>query len=130
VKSRNENILLLRGENLGQIKEDSSLEERFQNQTLRPILKLQNDLLILIFKNYIAENKNNFYTLNLDKKLLFIENAIQKDTKLRNLYKGVILALFTIEEYDLFSTHSTTLNKRLISMLIERLKSQLQLFEL
>jgi len=130
VKSRNENILLLRGENLGQIKEESSLEERFQNQTLRPILKLQNDLLILIFKNYIAENKNNFYTLNLDKKLLFIENAIQKDTKLRNLYKGVILALFTIEEYDLFSTHSTTLNKRLISMLIERLKSQLQLFEL
>ena len=27
-------------------------EERFQNQTLRPILKLQNDLLLASFENY------------------------------------------------------------------------------
>ena len=32
-------------------------EERFQNQTLRPIAKFQNDLLISIFKMYIKKKK-------------------------------------------------------------------------
>ena len=30
-----------------------SMEERFQNETLRPILKLQNSLLLLVFGTYI-----------------------------------------------------------------------------
>ncbi len=37
--------------------------------------------------------------LTVDKKMHFIENSIQKDIKFRNALKGMILGLFSIEEY-------------------------------
>ena len=38
----------------------TSTEERFQNETLRPILKLQNPLLLAVFHNYIEKRKGVF----------------------------------------------------------------------
>ena len=58
----------------------------------------------------------------------FIENSIQKDIKFRNALKGMILGLFSIEEYLSYTENSSELNKRMMNMLIERLKSQVQLF--
>jgi ATP-dependent Clp protease ATP-binding subunit ClpA len=60
----------------------------------------------------------------------FIENAIQKDIKFRNSLKGMVIALFTLAEYESYIQNSSALNKRMMNMLIERLKSQVQLFEL
>lgn len=119
----------LRGETIGIITAQSSNEEVFQNQVLRPILKLQNDLFLAVFENYINKNKKDFYTLTLEKKLLLVENAIQKDIKFRNLLKGIIIGLFTLEEYQNYIQNSSNLNKRMMTMLIERIKSQIQLFE-
>ena len=59
-------------------------EERFQNETLRPILKLQNPLLIEVFHNYIQKRKGVFYELSLEKKLDYIESSLIKDQKFRN----------------------------------------------
>ncbi len=128
--TRNQFIIELRGETIGTVNQFSSSEEKFQNQTLRPILKVQNDLFISIFKNHITKHKNDFYSLTVDKKLQFIENAIQKDIKFRNSLKGTIIGLFTIEEYDQYIQYSSSLNKRMMNMLIDRLKSQIQLFEM
>lgn len=131
-KTMNQRELLLkelRGETIGTITTQSSSEETFQNQVLRPILKLQNDLFVASFENYINKNKRDFYTLSIEKKLLLIENAIQKDIKLRNALKGMVIGLFTLEEYQTYIQNSSNLNKRMMNMLIERLKSQIQLFE-
>lgn len=125
--SRDEFISQFRGDSLGKIDTHSSVEEEFQNKTLRPILKLQNELILQLFINYLSQNKIHFHDLSLDKKMNTIENAIAKDSQLQNTYKGLIIALFTIEEYHLYSTVSSGLNKRIRSMLIERIKSQLQL---
>lgn len=119
-----------RGETIGFVSEHSSSEERFQNMTLRPVLKMQNDLLIEVYKNYINKHKNEFYTYTIEKKLLFIENSIQRDIKFRNSLKGIIIGLFTIEEYTVYIQNSSNLNKRMMNMVIERLKSQIQLFEM
>ncbi len=119
----------LRGESIGTISEQTSSDELFQNEVLRPILKLQNDLFIASFINYIAKNKRDFYNLTIDKKLATIENVIQKDIKFRNALKGMIIAFFSIDEYALYIKNSSSLNKRMMGMLIERLKSQIQLFE-
>ena len=113
---------------IGSVGSQSSAEEQFQNQVLRPILKLQNELFIASFKNYIAKNKGDFANFTLDKKNAFVENSIQKDTKYRNTLKGMIIGLFTIEEYLLYANNTSNLNKRMMSMLQERIKSQLQLF--
>lgn len=118
-----------RGPIIGDINPQSSQDELFQNQVLRPILKLQNDLFVSSFTNYISKNKADFYSHAVDKKLSIIENAIQKDIKFRNALKGMIIGLFTHEEYEIYIKNSSSLNKRMMSMLIERLKSQVQLFE-
>jgi hypothetical protein len=124
---RNQFIKEFRGEVLGTISSESSSEEYFQNQILRPILKLQNDLFIEIFKNYIIKSKANFETFTIDKKLLFIENSIQNDMKFRSLLNGIVIGLFTIDEFLMYSNNSSNLNKRIMTMLTERYKNQLQL---
>ena len=106
------------------------VDERFQNQVLRPIIKMQNDLLLASFKNYIRKHKNNYYDLDFGKRLNYIENAVQRDIKFRNSLKGMILGQFTLEEYETYTTNSSALNKRMLNMVIERLKDQVQYFEL
>jgi hypothetical protein len=127
--TRNQFIIDLRGETIGTVTHLSSSDEKFQNETLRPILKLQNDLFIAVFINHISKHKNDFYTYSVEKKLLFIENSIQKDIKFRNALKGMVIGLFTTDEYATYIKNSSALNKRMMNMLIERLKSHVQLFE-
>lgn len=127
--TRDSYIIENRGEALGVVTEQSSAEERFQNQTIRPILKLQNDLFVDVFKNYISKHKNDFYSYSTEKKLQFIENSIQKDIKFRNSLKGMVIGLFTINEYEVYIKNSSNLNKRMMNMLIERLKSNIMLFD-
>jgi ATP-dependent Clp protease ATP-binding subunit ClpA len=42
----------------------------------------------------------------------------------------MVIALFTLAEYESYIQNSSALNKRMMNMLIERLKNQVQLFEL
>lgn len=107
--------------------ENSTVEERFQTQTLRPILKLQNELLLGLFKNHIIESKNTFYDLNPEKKTLFIENSLQKNLALKNKLLGLTLGMFTIEELEVYSTQINLYNKRIISLIVERIRSQIHL---
>lgn len=130
METRDELLLKLRGNTIGIVTENSSKEEKFQNETIRPILKLNNDLFIDSFKNYISKHKNDFYAFSVEKKLAFIENAIQRDIKYRNALKGMVISWFTIEEFENYITNSSSLNKRMMNLLIERIKSQIQLFEL
>ena len=111
------------------INDQMGSEEYFQNAILRPILKLQNDLFIRVFKNYIKKHKNIFYELSLEKKQRYIEHAIQKDIKFRNSLKGMIIGMFTVEEYETYTMNSSALNKRMMNLLIVRLKDQLLLFD-
>ena len=106
-----------------------SIQERFQNETLRPILKLQNSLFIEIFQNYIEKHKGIYHKFNLNEKLNYIESCLIKDQKLRNYLKGIVIGHFTLEEYGIYKKQSSELSKRMINMLNERLKDQLQLFD-
>lgn len=129
MKTKDEAILEIRGESIGLVTENSSSEERFQNQTIRPILKFQNDLFVEVFKNYATKQKGGFFTLTPEKKMNYIENAIQRDIKFRNSLKGIIIGMFTITEYKEYIQNSSNLNKRMMNLLMERLKNQLQLLE-
>ncbi|WP_134355517.1 glyoxalase [Flavobacterium psychrophilum] len=127
MENRDTIIFNLRGGALGIVTTQLSGEEAFQNITLRPILKLQNDLLIRVFVNYAQKQKSVFFALSPEKKQSYIENVIQKDIKFRNLLKGIIIGFFTVHEYQDYIKNSSNLNKRMMQLLIERFKSQLQL---
>jgi hypothetical protein len=127
--TRSEQLLAIRPEiPSAKIFDAMSADELFQNKTLRPIIKMQHDLFISVFNNYIRKRKNVFYDLNVEKQLAYIDNAIHKDMKFRNSVKGMIIGQFTTEEYELYITNSSALNKRMMNIVKERLISSLQLF--
>ena len=111
------------------INSNMSFDEQFQNTTLRPVIKLQNDLLLDVFKNYIVKRKNVFYELSTEKQMDYIDHAIHKDMKFRNSIKGMIIGQFTIEEYSKYITNSSALNKRMMNLVMQRLINQLQLLQ-
>ena len=114
---------------VSKIKDNMSSEEYFQNTVLRPILKFQNDILIEVFKTYINKRKNVYYTLNQNQKLNYVTYSIQKDIKFRNQLKGMIVGLFSLDEYELYTENSSALNKRMMNLMIQRIQNQLQLLE-
>lgn len=99
--------------------------ETFQNQTLLPILKLQNDLYISLFSNYAIRQNSDFNALSSAKKAVMIEQSLQKDNVLKNTFIGMTIGMFTVEEMEVYISDSKVFNKRIITMLIERLKSQM-----
>ena len=119
-----------RGQTIGSLTAESTTEESFQNIVLRLILKLQNDLFVALFINYVDKNTSGFYSKTIDVKLTVLENVIQKDIQFRNVMKGIIIGLFTADEYVIYAKNSSNINKRMMSMLAERLKSQVHLFEI
>ncbi len=130
MKNRDRSIVDLRPQILSaRITPNMSSDEYFQNKILRPILKFQNDLFLAVFTNYILKNKNVFYEISLEKRLKYIEHAIQKDIKFRNSLKGIIIGQFTVEEYGEYIKNSSSLNKRMMNLLISRLQDQVQLLE-
>lgn len=130
MENRESSLLALRPQILNaRISENMSQDEQFQNKTIRPIIKLQNDLLIEVFRNYIKKRKNTFYDLTLEERMHYIENAIQKDMKFRNSLKGMIIGQFTVDEYLLYIKNSSALNKRMMNIVKDRLQSNILLLE-
>lgn len=129
MSTRTEYLLSIRPEiSSAKIYDSMSSDELFQNKTLRPIIKMQHDLFIAVFKNYISKHKNVFYELSLSKQLSYIDNAIHKDMKFRNSVKGMIIGQFTEEEYTLYIQNSSALNKRMMTIVKERLLDSIQAF--
>ena len=127
MNSRDSFLNEFRGPTLGHNTSQSLEEEVFQNATLRPILKLQNDLIVLVFQNYVNQIKLPFKDFTVEKKMSSITTIISKDIQLQNTLKGIVIGLFTTEEYHYYSKTISNSNKRIKAMLIERLQSQLQL---
>lgn len=106
-----------------------SRDERFQTQTLRPIMELQKELLLAVFQNYFRQHKNVFYTLSPEKKVHYIEHVIQKDMKFRNSLIGIIIGQFTLPEYQIYTQNTAALNKRMVLLINEEIQNQLLLLE-
>lgn len=98
--------------------------EQFQNKTLRPILKFQNDLLLKICHHQFVKLKSVFFKLSEQQQLEYIEQQIKRNKELKNLLIGTVIAHFTIEEWSFFQEQEQALKKRINTMLIQRIQSQ------
>ncbi len=70
-----------------------------------------------------------FMTFPLKNACDYIENAIHKNMKFRNSLKGILIGQFTIEEHRSYVGNSSALNKRMMGIVKERLKQNIQLLE-
>ena len=107
------------------IKENMSALELFQNQTLRPVIKMQHNLLIASFNTYKLKRKIDFSSITEQKKRSKIKAAFVKDINYKNLTLGFIIGVFTLEEYDYYSLNTSEINKRIIQIVIQRVQDSL-----
>lgn len=99
--------------------------ELFQNQILRPILKLQNDLCVTLFMHYAKRQTPDFETLSKGKKSDFIENSLQKDIGLKNNFIGIVVGMLTQDELEVYLSEMKEFNRRIITMMTKRLQSHI-----
>tara|TARA_B100000809_G_scaffold247757_1_gene277144 strand:+ start:306 stop:686 length:381 start_codon:yes stop_codon:yes gene_type:complete len=100
-----------------------SVEENFQNEIVRPIVKLQNDLLLSYFEHFISIKKNNLNDLNQAQLKDILKKYFSRDSRLKADLKGLIIGLFTLEEFNVYLTMVSQINKRIYSIVEERITS-------
>lgn len=110
------------------LEKDTSAKQElinFQNETLRPILKFQNQLLVLLFQAYIKDRKFKWQTsIDFDRKE-FISKALSNDKHIKSTFIGCVIAHFTNSEIMFYTENQHEINKRIISMSKQRLFDQL-----
>jgi hypothetical protein len=102
-----------------------SFEKRFQNKTLRPIIKLQHDLLTLHFQEYLLKMNHNFEVLSNPEKQDCLFSAFNRDNSFKLELKGIIIGHFTKDEFTDYGCNKNNFNKRILTMNKERLISVL-----
>jgi hypothetical protein len=103
--------------------------ETFQTNTLRPILKFQNDLILTIINQHLAENKIVVKNLTENKKTERIHEIVKGNLQLKQLFTGITIGLFTEVEITFYHENKREVVKRTITILLERVCTQLDKLE-
>ena len=101
----------------------TSIEEKFQNTVLRPIIKLQHELILCYFEQFLKRKKSKLKELSDLQKTEVIQNMFSRDIQLKTDLRGLIIGLFTLEEYQQYLNLSSQLNKRINAIIQQRVKS-------
>jgi hypothetical protein len=110
------------------LKTSNSVEEKFQNETLRPIIKMQHDLLLKFFSAYLLSKKCSFNNLSELKQAEFISAAFKRDNFFKAELKGMIIGHFTVVEFAIYCSNKNDFNKRILAMIQQRITSVIELF--
>lgn len=100
----------------------SNAIEKFQNEVLRPILKFQHVLFEIEVNNNPLIEKLLKQELTTERKRFLIKGIISK-TELKNQLLGQITGLLTNSEYLYYYSKKKEIDKRIFSMLIDRILS-------
>ena len=101
----------------------STPEEAFQNQTLRPILKMQHPLLAGLFTAYIHKRKDAYFLLSKSARLAWIAHSVRTDLRFRNLLVGTVIGHFTEKELAEYLANEPENMRRIVGLLVQRLQS-------
>ena len=101
----------------GHIKE----EELFQNMVLRPVIKMQHDILILRVQSHFLSKKIVFHMMDKKKRVNAIESAFQNDNAFKKEVQGMILGQLNREEFQRYLKSERSMNKRIIQMVRNRM---------
>ena len=97
--------------------------ELFQNEVLRPILKMQHEITLKLFSNHIDNLGIVWKDLKKSKKNQCVENQLSKNIQFKNLVIGVVAGQFNELEMDKYLLNSREYNKRILQMTIQRIVS-------
>ena len=103
--------------------------ERFQNATLRPIIKLQHALLINVFKSFIDKTDRSFLEKSSEKRKEFVQTSMNKNQRLRTFYCGMVIGMMKLSEVEEYYESPSEYNKRILQITTERILTNLHELE-
>jgi hypothetical protein len=101
--------------------ENSKPIETFQNEALRPVIKMQHEIIISSigsneqFKQFLVKKGARIDFHNR------IHNYISKQQDIKNQLIGMVLGMLTLQEFDFYHQHQNELNKRITQMISQRI---------
>lgn len=96
--------------------------ETFQNATLRPIIKMQHELILALFQSYVQKKKIDFGSLENQSAKDKIKSIFEKDINFKHLILGIIIGHFSAEEFDMYNTNTSEFHKRIIQITVQRIQ--------
>ena len=100
-------------------------EELFQNMVLRPVIKMQHDVLILRVKSYFTSKRVMFNVMDKKKRTSAIEQAFLGDNAFKKEIQGMILGQLNVDEFQGYLKNERSMNKRIIQMVRNRMLDSL-----
>ncbi len=120
-----DNLVLSIRNSIPNIVEDCNSElESFQNKTLRPILKFQNKLTLLLLKDSKGFNLLEEIS-NSEEYVKQLKLFVDKNLKLKNQIVATVSALFTTDEFAFYIQNKREVSKRILSMQSKRYRDEL-----
>jgi len=99
--------------------------EKFQNEVIRPIIKMQHNLLIASFKNYLQKRKIDFVSLSDQKKRNKVSSIFKTDNTHKDRVLGFIIGHFSLNEFAFYTAHTSEINRRIVQIISQRIQDSI-----
>ena len=96
----------------------------FFQATLRPVLKLQNTLLLAAVADFVRDHRIPLAPADAATRQRLLAELLGRNTKLRYTIIGLVTALFTADEYAFYRAQRPELNRRLLALAQQRVLGQ------
>ncbi|WP_426058741.1 hypothetical protein [Hymenobacter sp. B1770] len=96
----------------------------FLHATLRPVLKLQNQLLLAIVADFVFDHHIPLAKASTTDQQRLLAELLARNTKLRYTVVGLVSGVFSAEEYAFYRQHRSELNRRLLELVQQRVLDQ------
>ena len=98
--------------------------ERFLHETLRPVLKLQNETLLALVGHHVAGLVPGFAAFAPDDRRERLAAMLRTDSRLKRTLVGTVLGVLTEDELAFALRHEAEVRRRIAALLAERIAGQ------
>ena len=105
--------------------EKASALELFQSRTLRPILTLQNQVMLTLLSYYLKKYCPRFSQFDRSKQISYVGDMLKRDSRPKNMIVGMVAGHFTEEEFAFFVEKEPEVIRCLIDLCILALQDQI-----
>ncbi|MEM8599342.1 MAG: hypothetical protein AAGF99_05440 [Bacteroidota bacterium] len=98
--------------------------EAFQTRTLRPLLKLQNPLLLALVADHLGRTTPGFPDFDPADQEDRLVRMLRQDARFKRTLYGFVAGLCTEAEFGFFLRHRAEVRRRMLALVTERLRSQ------
>jgi len=100
-------------------------EERFQNDTLRPILKLLNPTILRLVADRLARYGTGFAGMDRSDQRNRLRNLLKEDSRLKHTLIGMVVGHLSEDELETYHAHRGEVRRRIRSMVRARAQDQI-----